>query len=296
MKQLGFITSLADLDRVAAPDAGGVLAVPALGGLGTLVAARRQSPRQRYDALHHRRPPCCRDPAGGRRPDRRTRLDRCGGYRAAAVPAAGRRQPHRLHDPDAGSRRPHAARRRGPPNSSHGRPRRRGSRRIAVNPALSLSEAIRVPEPSTVFTPRWSSDQAIESAAAGPKQPRRRDAVTGGVPQTPSAGSWRNDESVAVHAALFGRRCHVRTSRRSSGVERSRPASSRMRSRSCGNDEARALPCRCRLCSARSTSSFCPPQHGPRHGLSARRSPGPVRPVWHGSVARIGRDITHAGD
>jgi glycerol kinase len=34
--------------------------------------------------------------------------------------------------------------------------------RIAVNPALSLSEAIRVPEPSTVFTPRWSSDQAIE--------------------------------------------------------------------------------------------------------------------------------------
>jgi glycerol kinase len=34
MRQLGFITSAAELDRVAAPDAGGVLAEPALGGLG----------------------------------------------------------------------------------------------------------------------------------------------------------------------------------------------------------------------------------------------------------------------
>ena len=38
----------------------------------------------------------------------------------------------------------------------------------------------------------------------------------------------------------------------------------RTRSRSCGNDVAGALPCRCMLYSARSTSPFCPPRktHG----------------------------------
>jgi len=163
MKQLGFITSLADLDRVAAPDAGGVLAVPALGGLGApwwrpgakahvsgmtrfttvghLVVAILQGVAAQIAALGSTvavdiGQPLSRLRVGGNLTGCTTLMQALADLMQLDVEVR----------PTAHTAALGAA----------------VVARIAVNPALSLSEAIRVPEPSTVFTPRWSSDQAIE--------------------------------------------------------------------------------------------------------------------------------------
>jgi glycerol kinase len=163
MKQLGFITSLADLDRVAAPDAGGVLAVPALGGLGAPWwrpgAKAHVSGMTRFTTVGHLVVAILQGVAaqiaalgstvavGVGQPLSRLRVDgNLTGCTTLMQALADLMQLDVEVRPTAHTAALGAA----------------VVARIAVNPALSLSEAIRVPEPSTVFTPRWSSDQAIE--------------------------------------------------------------------------------------------------------------------------------------
>ena len=161
MKQLGFITSAADLDRVAAPDAGGVLAVPALAGLGApwrrpdaktcisgmtrfttrghLVVAILQGVAAQIAALGS----AMADDLG--KPLTRLRVDgRLTGCRTLMQSLADLLQIDVEVHPSRCAAALGAA----------------AVARIATDPTLGLPDAITPSKPSTIFTPRWSSAQA----------------------------------------------------------------------------------------------------------------------------------------
>ena len=161
MKQLGFITSAADLDRVAAPDAGGVLAVPALAGLGApwrrpdaktcisgmtrfttrghLVVAILQGVAAQIAALGS----TAADDVG--EPLTRLRVDgHLTGCRTLMQSLADLMQIDvEVHSSVHAAALGAAA-----------------VARIATDPTLALPDAITPPEPNSIFTPHWSSDQA----------------------------------------------------------------------------------------------------------------------------------------
>lgn len=161
MKQLGFIASTADLDRVAAPDAGGVLAVPALAGLGPpwqrpdaktcisgmtrfttrghLVVAILQGVAAQVAALGSvaavdLERPLTRLRVDGRLTTCRTLMQSLADLMQIEV---------EVHSSVSAAALGAAA-----------------VARTATDPALDLRAAITPSRPSAVFTPRWSSDQA----------------------------------------------------------------------------------------------------------------------------------------
>lgn len=161
MQQLGFIDSVADLDRVASPDAGGVVAVPALTGLGApwwrSDATAHVSGMTRFTTTGHvvvailqgvaAQVAALGSATGADLGRPLTRIRAGGGLTRSATLMQALADVVQL-DIEIDSTR-HA--------TALGAA---ALARIAVDPTLDVLHAITASRPTTTFTPRWSADQA----------------------------------------------------------------------------------------------------------------------------------------